>query len=134
MGGRKMKSQTTTSEYKEEEVAQFTSSNPERQEKLSKTEIKKIILKKIKEEIGMSIYYGPCLKNHEKFELAVIELAIPASISPAFKKMQVKIFVRIIDTGIVLNFEYSYSHFRGQNGVTAEFFHNFANRKWEQYS
>ncbi len=101
---------------------------------LSKTEIKKIALKKIEEEIGISLYFGPCLKNNERIKLAGIDLAIPAHISPAFKKMRLEIFVKVIDTGIVLNLDYSYSHFRGHNGLMAEFFYNFANKKWEQYS
>jgi hypothetical protein len=101
---------------------------------LSKTQIKKLVLEKVKEETGLTVNYGPCLKNNEKIKLAEIDLDIPALISPAFKKMQLLISARISERGIVLNLDYFYLHFRGQNGVLAEFFYNFAKQEWTQYS
>lgn len=101
---------------------------------LSKTQIKKLVLEKIKAETGLTVNYGPCLKNNEKIKLAEIDLDIPPVIAPAFKKMQLVIFIRTSNTGIVLNFDYFYRHFRGQNGVLAEFFYNFAKQEWTQYS
>jgi hypothetical protein len=103
-------------------------------EKLSKTQIKKLVLEKVKEETGLTVNYGPCLKNNEKIKLAEIDLDIPPVIAPAFKKLQLVISAKVIDTGIMLNLDYFYSHFRGWNGVLTEFFYNFADKEWKQYS
>jgi hypothetical protein len=97
-------------------------------------QIKKLVLEKVKAETGLTVNYGPSLKNNEKIKLVEVDLAIPPVISPAFKKMRLEISVKIIDTGIILNLDYFYRHFCGQNGVLAEFFYNFADGKWTQYS
>lgn len=99
---------------------------------LSKSEIKEIAIKKIEEEISITIYYGPCLKNYDRIKIAGVDLAVPTTFSPAFKEMRVEIFVKIIDTGFYLDFDYSYSHFRRYDGFVAEYFYNFAEKKWKQ--
>jgi hypothetical protein len=103
-------------------------------EKLPETQIKKLALEKVKAETGLTINYDPCLKEGKKIKLAEIELDIPPVIAPAFKKMHLEVSVKIVDTGVILNLDYFYSHFRGQNGVLAEFFYNFATLEWTQYS
>jgi hypothetical protein len=103
-------------------------------EKLPETQIKKLVFEKVKAETGLTINYDPCLKEGKKIKLAEIELDIPPVIAPAFKKMQLVISAKVIDTGIMLNLDYFYSHFRGWNGVLTEFFYNFADKEWKQYS
>ena len=101
---------------------------------LSETQIKKLLLEKVKAETGITINCQHRLINNEKIPLADIDLHIPVVIAPAFTKMHLEVSVRIRETGLILDFDYTYSHFRGQNGVLAEFFYNFSDGTWTQYS
>ncbi len=118
----------------QKEAEAYFEQESKNEKKLSKTQIKKLALEKVKAETGLTVNYGPGLKNNEKIKLAQVDLAIPPVISPAFKKMHLEVSVKIVDTGVILNLDYFYSHFCGQNGVLAEFFYNFATLEWTQYS
>jgi hypothetical protein len=118
----------------QKEAEAYFDQESKNEKKLSETQIKKLLLEKVKAETGITINCQHRLINNEKIPLADIDLHIPVVIAPAFTKMHLEVSVRIRETGLVLDFDYTYSHFRGQNGVLAEFFYNFSDGTWTQYS